>query len=111
MTRINDDRYHATRYQQELQASLSAADPAVAAVHGVMAVLYQARLIRRVDAGRNRYDTPLIQRAIEIAREGRCTMVSDIARQLKGEGYGQAHNHLSAPTLKKQLNALIRGKP
>lgn len=110
MTRIDNDRYHTLRFQQERQASLSAADPAVAAVHSAMADLYQAQLIRQVDPGRSTEDTPLIQRAIEVAREGRCKMVSDIARQLKREGYELAHQHLSAPTLKKQLNALIRGK-
>lgn len=50
---------------------------------------------------------PLLERAFELAKGGQVTSLDDIQRKLSEEGYGNASSHLSGPSLRKQLKALI----
>jgi hypothetical protein len=52
-------------------------------------------------------DISVIERAFEIAREGKCKSVSEIAKALTDEGFELAYQHLSAPSLNKQLKLII----
>jgi hypothetical protein len=49
----------------------------------------------------------IVERAYQIAREGDCAYVSDIALRLSKEGYDQAFQHLAAPMLKRQLKLML----
>lgn len=49
----------------------------------------------------------VIERAFELARGGVYRSVDEITRTLKSEGYGSVENHLSGPSLRKQLRAII----
>ena len=49
-----------------------------------------------------------VERAFEIAREGRCRDRSDIGRQLSAEGYSSVSPHLAGSSIRKQLFALLR---
>jgi hypothetical protein len=49
----------------------------------------------------------VVERAFEIAQEGQCHCVSEIARRLTDEGYDMAYQHLSSPSLKIQLRKLM----
>ena len=47
--------------------------------------------------------TTTIERALQLAREGRCRSVEDIRRKLKAEGFDMVDSHLAGGTLKRQL--------
>lgn len=54
------------------------------------------------------YDTVMsnmttVERAFELAREGRCRSVDDIRRQLKAERFDSVEGHLAGGTIKRQL--------
>jgi hypothetical protein len=49
-----------------------------------------------------------VERAFELARSGECAGIDELQRRLNREGYSLAASHLSAPTLRKQLIALIK---
>lgn len=49
-----------------------------------------------------------VERAFELAREGRCRSVAEIRRQLFSERYPAVDSHLAGPTLRKQLAGLMR---
>jgi hypothetical protein len=51
-----------------------------------------------------------VSRAFEIARLGTCKSISDVRRQLKQEGYSSIDEHFSGPTMKKQLNELLKAQ-
>jgi dienelactone hydrolase len=51
---------------------------------------------------------PLIERAFDLARSGLYNDVSDVARQLKAEGYEAVTVRLAGPSLRKQLRELCR---
>ena len=48
-----------------------------------------------------------VERAFQLARSGTCYDIDDIRRQLEKEGYPGVPQHLSGPTIRKQLLALI----
>jgi hypothetical protein len=48
----------------------------------------------------------IIERALQIAREGACLNWNEVAKKLKSEGHGSVEAHLSGPSLRKQINAL-----
>ena len=50
----------------------------------------------------------VVERAYELAGEGQCRSVSDIAIKLKREQFSSVDAHLSGSLIKKSLNALIR---
>ena len=45
----------------------------------------------------------VVERAFELAREGRCRSVDDIRRKLKAEQFENVDGHLSGGTIKRQL--------
>ena len=47
-----------------------------------------------------------LERAFELARSGVCANNTDIRRRLKKEGYALVGEHLSAPSVKRQLRDL-----
>jgi hypothetical protein len=49
-----------------------------------------------------------IERAYQLAREGPCTSLDDIRRQLDRERYASVGAHLSGPTLRRQLRQLCQ---
>ena len=49
----------------------------------------------------------IIERALELAREGKCRTTDDFHRALSREGYQQVSAHLSGPSLRAQLKAAI----
>jgi hypothetical protein len=51
--------------------------------------------------------TSTIERAFELARSGSYAAIADIRRQLKIEGFSSVDQHFSAPTLVRQLRALL----
>ncbi len=53
----------------------------------------------------SRYTTAL-ERAFELAREGKCNSVADIVRSLNAEGY--AGSQVEGAMLRKQLSTLIK---
>jgi hypothetical protein len=48
-----------------------------------------------------------VARAIELARSGACKRIEALRRKLKKEGYSMINEHLSGPSLQKQLNAAM----
>ncbi|WP_445191711.1 hypothetical protein ACT009_14195 [Sphingomonas sp. Tas61C01] len=55
-----------------------------------------------------------IERAFEIAREGKALRLEEIARQLQREGYADVHGHLDGAKIRAQLMSLVqaaRAKP
>ncbi len=50
----------------------------------------------------------VVARAFELAKGGTCQTVSEIGLKLAQEGYSGVSAHLSGPSLKKQLIALMR---
>lgn len=48
-----------------------------------------------------------IQRAFELARGGTCSSVEEIRARLKSEGHYSIVEHLSGPTIQRQLRTLI----
>lgn len=51
-----------------------------------------------------------IERAYQLAREGPCTSLDDIRRQLDRERYASVGAHLSGPTLRRQLRQLCQDR-
>ena len=49
-----------------------------------------------------------IERAFELAREGRCRSVNDIRLALKSERFENIDSHLSGSQIKKDLLAAIK---
>lgn len=49
-----------------------------------------------------------IERAYQLAREGPCTTIEEIRKQLDREQYTSVGSHLTGPTIRKQLRALCR---
>jgi hypothetical protein len=49
-----------------------------------------------------------IERAYQLAREGPCTSLDDIRRQLDRERYSSVGAHLNGPTLRRQLRQLCQ---
>jgi len=49
----------------------------------------------------------IIERAFEIARSGDCRDMLDLEVRLKREGFEQVHGHISGPSVRKQLRALL----
>jgi hypothetical protein len=52
-------------------------------------------------------DLSVIERAFQLAREGRCTSVAQVRQTLKAERFDAVDAHVSGPSLMKQLNAEI----
>lgn len=50
----------------------------------------------------------IIERAFELAREGRCRTIDDIRRKLREERFESVEGHLSSGSLKRQLLETIR---
>lgn len=50
-----------------------------------------------------------LERAFELAREGRCHSVEDIRKTLSREKYDNVQAHLAGPAIAKQIRALIDG--
>jgi hypothetical protein len=50
----------------------------------------------------------ILERAFELARSGKCVDASEISRQLKREGFTQVDEHLSAPSVRRQLRDLCK---
>jgi hypothetical protein len=50
----------------------------------------------------------ILERAFELARSGRCADTSEISRKLKKEGFAQVDEHLSAPSVRRQLRDLCK---
>lgn len=48
-------------------------------------------------------DKSTVERAFELARDGKCRSVEDIRRKLKAERFDQVESHLSGGTIKRQL--------
>lgn len=48
-----------------------------------------------------------LERAFELAREGRCHSIADIRRALTRENYNNVQAHLTGPTIARQMKALI----
>ncbi|WP_159865553.1 hypothetical protein [Novosphingobium sp. 9U] len=51
-----------------------------------------------------------VERAFQLASDGSSKSVNDVRRQLKQEGYTAIDEHLSGPTIKKQLAELMKGR-
>lgn len=52
-----------------------------------------------------------VERAFELARAGRCRTVDDIRRTLIAERYDNVVSHLGAPSLVRQLRAVLNAAP
>jgi hypothetical protein len=50
--------------------------------------------------------TTALERAFDLAREGKCNSVADIVRKLNAEGY--SGSQVEGATLRKQLSTLIK---
>lgn len=50
--------------------------------------------------------TPIIERAYELAKSGRCKDVREIERHLKAEGYRGFYADMAGPALRKTLRNL-----
>ena len=50
----------------------------------------------------------IIERAFELAREGRCRSIDDIRRKLREERFESVEGHLSSGSLKRQLLEAIK---
>jgi hypothetical protein len=48
-----------------------------------------------------------LERAFELAREGRCRSVGDIRRKLSAERHDRVEDHLSGTAIRKQLRLAI----
>ncbi len=48
-----------------------------------------------------------VQRAFEIAKGGHCRTMEDLRQQLKRERYSNIGEHLSGPSIKRQLMTLM----
>ncbi|GAC1580558.1 MAG: hypothetical protein NVS3B5_14260 [Sphingomicrobium sp.] len=52
-------------------------------------------------------DVGTVERAFQLAKSETCHDVDEIRRQLEKEGYPPVPQHLSGPTIKKQLSAVM----
>jgi hypothetical protein len=52
-------------------------------------------------------DVGIVERAFQLAKSGTCHNMSDVRLQLENEGYPSVRQHMSGPTIKKQLLALM----
>lgn len=52
-------------------------------------------------------DKSTLERAFELAREGRCHSLDDIRKTLSRENYDNVQAHLAGPAIAKQMRALI----
>jgi len=50
----------------------------------------------------------IIQRAFDIARNGKARTITDIRTQLAREGFDDVHSHFSSTALQKQLRGLMK---
>lgn len=55
-------------------------------------------------------DNP-IERAFALARSGQCSDLKELERQLKREGFTNVLQHLSGPSLRRQILDLMSGRP
>ncbi len=53
-------------------------------------------------------ETPIIERAIQLAKEGGCRGIPDLERKLAAEGYASITAYLSGTSLRKQLRQLMK---
>ena len=53
-------------------------------------------------------DRTILERAFDLARSGECATVADIRVGLQREGYSDVLNHLSWPSIRRQLTGLCR---
>ena len=51
-------------------------------------------------------DNP-IERAFALAQSGQCTDIKELEKQLKREGFTNVLQHLSGPSLRRQINELM----
>ncbi|KQU55698.1 MULTISPECIES: hypothetical protein [Sphingomonas] len=51
-----------------------------------------------------------VERAYQLARQGPCTTLDDIRRQLEQERYASVNAHLSGPTIRRQLRQICRDR-
>ncbi len=54
-------------------------------------------------------DAPLttLERALELARSGKCRSVNDVRQTLRREGYDAVHQHLNGSVINRQLIDLL----
>lgn len=52
--------------------------------------------------------TPIIERAIQLAKGGACKDIPDLERKLAAEGYASISAYLSGSSLRKQLRQLMK---
>jgi hypothetical protein len=50
----------------------------------------------------------MLERAFELAKGGGATSMDELRRKLVSEGYMQVDRHLDGPSLRKQLNAMMK---
>ena len=54
----------------------------------------------------------ILERAFELARSGSCANTGEIKQRLKKEGFGQVEEHLSPPSISRQLRSLcVEARP
>ena len=51
-----------------------------------------------------------VERAFQLAKSGPCATIADIQQQLKSEGYPNAVEQISYPSVRKQLNGIIQSR-
>jgi hypothetical protein len=49
-----------------------------------------------------------IERAFQLARSGECASASDIRSRLTREGFASVNEHLSGPSIRRDLNTLCK---
>jgi hypothetical protein len=55
-------------------------------------------------------DNP-IERAFALARSGECRDMRELEQRLKREGYTSVLQHLSGPSIRRQVNELMANRP
>lgn len=53
-------------------------------------------------------ETPIIERALQLAQAGGCRDLAEIERKLAAEGYTSISAHLSGSSFRRQLRQLLR---
>ena len=53
-------------------------------------------------------ETPIVERALQLAEAGECRDLAEIERKLAAEGYMSISAHLSGSSFRRQLRQLIR---
>lgn len=79
--------------------------------HGMRSIINNPDRKRadRSEAGVNAVKKPsIIERAFEIAREGQCRRISEVAEQLCREGFEDVHAHLNGFRTRQQLTQALR---